>query len=486
MKIGILLGLLIGWLVLVSVVNPLGRSVQAVAPTIAVTTIVPEPAAPSPESGAAVRMNAAVEREHMAQNIDSPGEFRVKTPLESIKPSQTPVMVADVATESTKATPKNQTPPNLTPLPVPPPTAMLQVESYPPGADVLLNGDVMGVTPLHLEHVALGQYSLKLKKPQHSFIELAMNLSEDTIVDLHMHQLPPTPIVTKAVKINLSHVTEAENSLNNIPPKPLLVTKLSDNAQRAISLPKPSAVGKLSVNVPRSANKLWLEPTTKMVFVHIPGTCYAMGSSDGESDEAPVHNVCVDDFKIGQFEVTQGQWKHVMGNQNNPSRFKVDNSHPVDSVSWVEASRFIAKLNAMGGATFRLPTEAEWEYACRAGSGDDFQSGRKISPKQANYKGEATFRKRSMPVGSFAPNGFGLYDMHGNVYEWLQDWYERDMYANSRQKNPLATDDSSFLRLLRGGAWYSSANQVRCSYRFRGRPDVQNHGNGIRLVVSSL
>ncbi|MEY4752899.1 MAG: hypothetical protein RJA44_574, partial [Pseudomonadota bacterium] len=168
-------------------------------------------------------------------------------------------------------------------------------------------------------------------------------------------------------------------------------------------------------------------------LVLLPRGSFMMGSPDSEpgrsKDEGPVHRVTIDhDLAVGRYEVTQGQWQALMG--GNPSSFKAcgDNC-PVEMVSWNEAQDYISKLNARSGQTYRLLSEAEWEYAARAGTTTPFHTGPTITTDQANFDGNAACngcapgaaRGQTVAVGRFAPNGFGLHDMHGNVREWVQD-----------------------------------------------------------------
>src|SRR5262249_24141391 len=160
-----------------------------------------------------------------------------------------------------------------------------------------------------------------------------------------------------------------------------------------------------------------------MPFFRTPGGEFLMGSADGYGDERPVHTVRISQpFYLGQYAVTQGQWQAVMG--SNPSQFTGDPNRPVETVSWEDVQEFIRRLHAReGGATYRLPTEAEWEYAARAGSTTAYGFGddpRQLS-EYAWYSENAG--RQTHPVGQLKPNAWGLYDMHGNVWEWVQDWY---------------------------------------------------------------
>ncbi|MBF0370197.1 MAG: SUMF1/EgtB/PvdO family nonheme iron enzyme [Magnetococcales bacterium] len=238
------------------------------------------------------------------------------------------------------------------------------------------------------------------------------------------------------------------------------------------------------------SNQLWRDATTGMAFVQIPGGCDKMGSNHGDFDEAPVHDICLDSYWMGRHEVTQGQWNAVMGAGNNPSKFRQGDNYPVETVSWKDVQGFIQRLNTMGPDQFRLPTEAEWEFACRVGKAAPFHFGGTITASQANYNGTYTYknespgeyRRATTPVGQFPPNGFGLFDLHGNVYEWVADQYEKDYYGNSPRDNPQGGNSLDDFRILRGGAWYSNPGNLRCSYRYRGRADNRNYGNGFRLV----
>lgn len=253
------------------------------------------------------------------------------------------------------------------------------------------------------------------------------------------------------------------------------------------------ATGSSSIKGSPTLGSVWKDPVTGMEFVEITEGCFFMGNEDGDQDESPRHKVCLNRYRISKLEVTQGVWKGVMGANNNPSKFAKDDRLPVDSVSWNMAMEFIQRLNEKAPVVFRLPTEAEWENACRASGSDPYQFGTSITTNQANFNGsqplpgeeKGVYRNSTLPVGSFPANRFGLHDMHGNVYEWVEDWYVKDYYGRSPEENPLATDDSSFLHVLRGGAWHSNSGNLRCGYRYRGRPDFNNFGNGFRLASSN-
>jgi formylglycine-generating enzyme required for sulfatase activity len=217
-----------------------------------------------------------------------------------------------------------------------------------------------------------------------------------------------------------------------------------------------------------------------MKFALIRPGKFMMGNSGGSEDEQPPHEVEITEpFYLGQYEVTQGQWKAIMG--NNPSYFMdCGDNCPVESVSWNDVQEFIQKLNQIEGVSnYRLPTEAEWEYVCRAG---DHGDGPDRLGDYAWYSGNSG--GRTHPVGQKKQNLWGLYDMHGNVWEWCQDWYERDYYMNSPKSDPRGSSNGQF-RVLRGGSWFDGPGVMRASGRTRNGPTNRSYADGFRLVLSS-
>ncbi len=199
---------------------------------------------------------------------------------------------------------------------------------------------------------------------------------------------------------------------------------------------------------------------------------------DGRSDEKPVHKVCVDDFYIGKYEVTQGQWKAIMG--NNPSSFSnCGDNCPVENISWNDAQEFINKLNKKTGKNYRLPTEAEWEYAARSGGRSEKYSGGNDIDSVAWYKKNSG--SKTHPVGQKSANGLGLYDMSGNVWEWVNDWYSSSYYSKSPKNNPKGPDIGS-ARVLRGGSWYDDAGEARTAGHCEFNPGSPNEDFGLRVV----
>ena len=218
-------------------------------------------------------------------------------------------------------------------------------------------------------------------------------------------------------------------------------------------------------------------------MVYIKGGEFLMGSPDkeGESDEHPKHKVYIDSFWIGKYEVTQNIWREIMG--NNPSFFKGDKL-PVEKVSWNDVQKFLKRLKEKTGLNFRLPTEAEWEYACKGGN---LSKGFKYSGSN-NADGVSWYWKNSEqkthPVGLKNPNELGLYDMSGNVFEWCSDWYDGSYYSTSTYKNPKGPS-SGFNRVDRGGGWMDDKANLRCSNREFWEPTGRFSILGFRLALSA-
>ena len=220
-------------------------------------------------------------------------------------------------------------------------------------------------------------------------------------------------------------------------------------------------------------------------MVYVASGTFTMGGtseqgSDAKSDEKPIHSVTLSSYYICKYEVTQALWRAVMG--SNPSNFKGDNL-PVESVSWNECQTFINRLNSYAGRNFRLPTEAEWEFAARGGN-----YSRRYKYSGSNYIGDVAWYydnsgSRTHPVGTKQPNELGLYDMSGNVLEWCSDWY--GSYSSYSQNNPIGLNSGSG-RVIRGGCWFIGAWGCRSSDRANFAPGVSDAVLGLRLVLSQL
>lgn len=235
-----------------------------------------------------------------------------------------------------------------------------------------------------------------------------------------------------------------------------------------------------------AGQQLFREPFSGIELIAVRGGSYAMGDGfgDGFDNERPVHPVTVSDYLLGRTPVTQGQWQQVMG--TNPAVFAVSPDHPVESVSWADVQAFIAKINALpeSGGGYRLPTEAEWEYAARSGGNAEKWPG--TSDPQAardhcwfDENGDYT----THAVGLKHPNGLGFYDMGGNVFELCADVYADDAYLHHAQVNPLYGGPGADC-LLRGGSWYSYLLLTRCTDRSRYGRNCRDRYVGFRLARS--
>jgi formylglycine-generating enzyme required for sulfatase activity len=250
-------------------------------------------------------------------------------------------------------------------------------------------------------------------------------------------------------------------------------------------------------------------PDFNIELISVPGGAFMMGSPQGEGrdNEHPQHQVTLSDFKIGKYEITQGQWKHIMGSENNPSNFKKGDNYPVENVTWDEVQIFITKLNQITGKNYRLPTEAEWEYAARRGnqakgykySGSDdinvvaWYEGnsanqppaknkkRRLKPQKQDLSPEtAKPDKSTHPVGTKPPNELGIYDMTGNVSEWCGDWYGE--YSATPQTNPPGPAEG-LARVWRGGGWNSYGAICTTHDRAGSYPNEHYSVIGFRIVL---
>jgi formylglycine-generating enzyme required for sulfatase activity len=215
-------------------------------------------------------------------------------------------------------------------------------------------------------------------------------------------------------------------------------------------------------------------------MVAVPAGCFDMGcgpwTDNCDPSEKPVHHVCLAAFTIGKFEVTQGQWEALMG--HNPSFFKGDTRLPVENVSWEHVQECIRRLNQVTGQRYRLPSEAQWEYAARSGGRPEKYAGGEDLDKLGWYGQNSGGSPR--PVGGKAANGLGLHDMSGNVWEWCQDWYGD--YLKESVTDPSGPSSGSG-RVIRGGSWYDPAGYCRSACRSRAGPGDRRDSLGFRLVL---
>ncbi len=350
-------------------------------------------------------------------------------------------------------------------------------------------------------------------KPQHPYPE------GQTLVDFYFTEAAPEPkpTTTDPATVELGFWNDIKNSQDQEDfqaylqqfPEGLHAGLARNNLKRLVGAgSKPALVGsKLTAEVSKPVALAGLEPAPTDLdrpqpnhfrdcpacpeMVRLPAGEFMMGAAPGEaeagSDEQPRHRVKIKAFSIGQYEVTQGQWQAVMG--SNPSNFKqCGDNCPVETVSFDDIQMFIEKLNAKTGKAYRLPTEAEWEYAARAGTSTPFSTGDCINTRQANYDGNydynhcgaktGVYLQKTAPVGSYPANPWGLYDMHGNVWEWTCSAYTDQYDGNDR----ICTNSATARRAVRGGSWLYLPQSLRSADRYRYDPTFRTNYYGFRLA----
>jgi len=266
------------------------------------------------------------------------------------------------------------------------------------------------------------------------------------------------------------------------------IVALASRAGLAFAL---AVLGSACNRAPEEPLASWRDAATGMEFLFVPAGSYVIGSPAGEPGHEPqetLHRVTLRrGVWLGRFEVTQGEWSAVMG--ANPSRFaEIGPRAPVERVSELEVEAFLAELGRRSpGSRFRLPTEAEWEVACRAGRSTPYSTGERLTTEQANYDGRyplpgqppGAYLARTTPVGTFPPNPWGFYDLHGNVWEWTADDF--CPYAGLPESDPIGRCDSG-LRVIRGGSWYFNADSARCAVRYTHARQLFGPSLGFRVA----
>ncbi len=333
----------------------------------------------------------------------------------------------------------------------------------------------------------LGPYPLKKRNPQgpaqgdyRVFRGGSLNDSEREIRSAVRYGLPPHErdgsigfrLVLPDQRIRKPSEGSSVHSVANT-----LDTESGNGSQNGVVVSPPP-----SPPPPIGSDEIVIDHVTGMKFVSVPAGCFQMGSPDNEqereSDEGPVHKVCVDSFQMGKYEVTQGQWQKITG--ENPVDFKKGDMYPVEKVSWNDAQEFINTLNAKSGKNYRLPTEAEWEYACRANDSGKYCGGDDVDALGWHKKNSGN--RSTRPVGGKQANKFGLYDMSGNVWEWCADWSGENYYNSSPQDNPTGPSSGSH-RVFRGGTWQHISKIMRAANRGGSAPDTRSDDLGFRLVL---
>ena len=312
----------------------------------------------------------------------------------------------------------------------------LSVNYKPFGADVYIDGKKVGQSPRVFNGILVGNHKVEIKKDGYGTDSKTVSILEGQTASL-------SGVLT----------TNASSS----------VASGSSSSGNTITIPVKDGIS--------------------IDMVRVEAGTFTMGATaemkNTEDSEKPTHRVTLtNDYYIGKYEVTQALWQAVMG--DDPSYFKGDNL-PVEAVTWDDCQEFIGKLNRITGKTFRLPTEAEWEYAARGGNKSrGYQYSGSNNPSNVAWYDDNSGDK-THAVGTKQPNELGIYDMSGNVWEWCQDWYET--YSSSSQVNPTGANSGS-CRVVRGVSWYNNARNCRLSLRGSNTPDFRSSNLGLRLVLS--
>ena len=372
----------------------------------------------------------------------------------------------------------------------------LDIESQPMFANVTINGKSYGDTPLSIENMLIGDYEVVLSKPGCATVTKRVTITEKN---------QSTVEATLPQGREMTIRSDASGDEVFVDGVKLGVTPLTSNlafGKHTVELHRAGKTTKTDVDItthgsqkeivltflmPRwssSATASQKQVIQKLIddMVMVEGGTFTMGATSEQGRDAfvyekPTHIVTLSDYMIAKTEVTQELWHAVMG--SNPSYFKGDNL-PVEQVSWDDCQKFIKKLNSMTGLNFRLPTEAEWEYATRGGNkskGYKYSGSNDIS-SVAWYDGNSSSKTHS--VATKSPNELGLYDMSGNVWEWCSDWYGD--YSSGSQTNPKGPSSGSN-RVGRGGSWSGNAGYCRVSYRVGNLPDSRGINLGLRLAL---
>ena len=362
----------------------------------------------------------------------------------------------------------------------------IDVDSSPMGATIYIDGKHYGETPNYISDILIGEHELKLTKQGCASVTKTITIKEGETLSVN-EKLQTGKEISISTGRSGDKIYVDGNYVGVSP----ITTNLS-YGNHEIKAERDGKTVSKTINVTQSGgdssvkltfgNQTFTVNGVSFTMIVVKGGTFQMGatSSHADNDEKPVHNVTLSDYYIGETEVTQELWQAVMG--KNPSYSK-GNKKPVEQVSWNDCQEFIKKLNQLTGKNFRLPTEAEWEYAARGGnkSLDYKYSGSGIVGSIAWCDGNSG--SKTHDVKTKQANELGIYDMSGNVWEWCQDWYDSGYYSSSPVNNPTGPTSGS-RRVLRGGSWYGYARNCRVSSRNNYYPDFSSDSLGLRLSLS--
>ena len=391
-----------------------------------------------------------------------------------------------------------QTIPLAAPVPI---YGMVDISSSPAGADIYIDNVKVGTSPMIIPECLIGSHTVSITKQGYSQFTQTINVAENTTTEVSATLQNGRPIT----------ITAADNAIIHIDGTSMGTSTFSGNLaygqhtvyaelngkrtdSKTIDVTMGSTAALPNVTLSFFDYKTFTVKGVTFTMVAVEGGTFMMGAtseqrSGADDNEKPVHQVTLSSYYIGQTEVTQALWKAVIGTTVSQQRDKEDTSWslsgegdnlPMYYISWEECQTFVSKLNQLTGKRFRLPTEAEWEYACRGGkkSRGYKYSGSNTIDDIAWYDGNSS--NETHPVATKSPNELGIYDMSGNVWEWCQDWYGD--YSSAAQTDPNGASSGSY-RVIRGGSKWGNANYCRSSHREGNTPGFRG-SLGLRLALS--
>ncbi len=406
------------------------------------------------------------------------GEYRFETRRENHRAASTTRTITAVQRQQTISLPA--------PVPI---YGSLKIATTPGLSDVLLDGVAVGQTPLFLPQVIIGEHTVTVRKANHGDYKTTVSVAEGqtAMVEGGLSNLTTVTLNCNAPQAEIwvdgtaLGTVSAVRQLGYGTHQVLLRAEGYNDFTENITVTDAARAFKFAMTEKEGSKRTFTVKGVSFTMVPVAGGTFRMGATaeqqNPDSDEKPVHSVTLTSYYIGQTEVTQALWEAVMG--KNPSWFKGADL-PVENVSWDDCQTFIRKLNKLTGQKFRLPTEAEWEYAARGGGkSKGYQyAGSNNLEEVAWYGGNSGSKTHA--VGTRRANELGLYDMSGNVWEWCSDW--KGSYSGSAQTNPQGPSSGSY-RVLRGGCWFSDAGSCRVADRIISSPGNRGSLLGLRLAL---
>lgn len=377
------------------------------------------------------------------------------------------------------------------PISLPKPTPIygsIDINSTPIEADIYIDDKKIGVSPMFVQDYLIGTHRVRLSKAGHSDFSQVITVEEGQTFEVNAKLDSGREVVISTapgaeIFVDGKSVGNTQYTGNLTFGSHTIYAML--NGKRSGKKKIDIAVGndKINIQLTFGNNLTFTVGGVSFTMIYVEGGTFIMGATSEQGRDAydwekPAHRVTLSDYYIGQTEVTQSLWQKVMG--SNPSYYKGED-RPVENVSWDDCQTFIRRLNSMTGRKFRIPTEAEWEYAARGGNkskGYKYSGSNNIDEVGVYSKNLSSCTR---PVASKLANILDIYDMSGNVYEWCNDWY--GLYNSGSQTNPQGAS-SGRTRVIRGGSWFSTLKACRVSFRSYCSPNRGNNYTGLRLAMS--